>query len=163
MHVLFRPNRESNLRSSFMNGCPEAFGFLNQSTMLDWFRNPKASRHPFINEQMADGARHVHRRAAIFTVSTKQLMMVMKGLSAEHIMKHGAESPLPTKFRRKFACEPLIRKKSQKNAQAPSWHGLSPKKPRIPRFFLAKCPNRPMHSKLELMQSHLTQGANAAR
>jgi len=43
---------------------------------------------------MIDGVRSCHRSAGIFMVSTKQLTMMMKGIAAEHIKKHGSE-PAP--------------------------------------------------------------------
>ena len=38
---------------------------------------------------MAEGVRSVHRRAGIFMVSTKQIVMVMKGVTAAYIKEHG--------------------------------------------------------------------------
>jgi len=52
---------------------------------------PKAAK-PASAFKMIDGVRSCHRRAGIFMVSTKQLTMVMKEITAKHIKEHGSES-----------------------------------------------------------------------
>ena len=46
---------------------------------------------------MAEGVRSVHRRASIFMVSTKQLTMAMRGITAAHIKEHGSGPLLPNR------------------------------------------------------------------
>ena len=46
---------------------------------------------------MAEGIRSVHRRAGIFMVSTKQLTVVMRGITAAHIKEHGSGPLLPNR------------------------------------------------------------------
>jgi len=56
---------------------------------------------------MIDGVRSCHRRAGIFMVSTKQLTMVMNGITAEHIKEHVSESLL---LERKDPIGPALRR-----------------------------------------------------
>jgi len=79
-------DRESRLLCAFLVCCYE----LIQPRS----RMPKAAK-PASAFKMIDGVRSCHRRAGIFMVSTKQLTIVMKGITAEHIKEHGSESLLP--------------------------------------------------------------------
>jgi len=79
-------DRESRLLCAFLIYCYEIIQPRSKKS--------KAAK-PASAFKMIDGVRSVHRRAGIFMVSTKQLTMVMKGITAEHIKEHGSESLLP--------------------------------------------------------------------
>ena len=83
---LFGFDRESRLLCAFLIYCYEIIQPRSKKS--------KAAK-PASAFKMIDGVRSVHRRAGIFMVSTKQLTMVMKGITAEHIKEHGSESLLP--------------------------------------------------------------------
>jgi len=79
-------DRESRLLCAFLICCYE--------TIQPRSSKSKAAK-PASAFKRIDGVRSVHRRAGIFMVSTKQLTMVMKGITAEHMKEHGSESLLP--------------------------------------------------------------------
>ena len=78
--------RESRLLCAFLVWCYDIIQPRSKTS---------ATAKPASSWKMIDGVRSVHRRAGIFMVSTKQLSMVMKGITAAHIKEHGAESLLP--------------------------------------------------------------------
>jgi hypothetical protein len=84
----------------------DAAGFDRDSRLLCafliWFYDliqPRSKDSPAAKPssayQMVDGVRRCHRRAGIFMVSTKQLTMIMNGITAAHVAEHGSESLLP--------------------------------------------------------------------
>jgi len=79
-------DRESRLLCAFLICCYE--------TIRPRSTKSKAAK-PVSAFKVIGGVRSAHRRAGIFMVSTKQLTMVMKGITAEPIKEHGSESLLP--------------------------------------------------------------------
>ena len=81
-------DRESRLLCSFLVWCYDIIQPRSKSS--------KAAK-PASAYNMVDGVRRVHRRAGIFMVSTKQLTMVLNGITAAHVAEHGSESLLPNR------------------------------------------------------------------
>ena len=79
-------DRESRLLCAFLVWCYDIIQPRSKSS--------KAAK-PASAYQMVDGVRRVHRRGGIFMVSTKELTMMMNGLTAAYVAEHGSESLLP--------------------------------------------------------------------
>jgi hypothetical protein len=79
-------DRESRLLCAFLIWCYDLIQPRSKSA---------AAAKPSSAYQMVDGVRRCHRRAGIFMVSTKQLTMIMNGITAAHVAEHGSESLLP--------------------------------------------------------------------
>ena len=79
-------DRESRLLCAFLIWCYDLIQPRSKTAV---------AAKPSSAYQMVDGVRRVHRRAGIFMVSTKQLTMIMNGITAAHVAEHGSESLLP--------------------------------------------------------------------
>ena len=79
-------DRESMLLCAFLIWC---YDIIQPRSKNDPAPKPQSCYN------MVSGVRRIHRRANVDMVSCQQLSAVMKGITAQHIIEHGAESLLP--------------------------------------------------------------------